>query len=59
MVFAIDNSFIVWFGLLGLAIWQRSTWVIALTGAALLQLVLDFHCIMMMDVYIFGWPPDG
>ena len=59
MVFAIDNSFIVWFGLLGLAIWQRSTWAIALTGAALLQRVLDFHCIMMMAVHIFGRPPGG
>jgi membrane-bound metal-dependent hydrolase YbcI (DUF457 family) len=42
MAFAIDNSFIVWFGLLGLAVWQRSTWAIALTGAALLHLGLDF-----------------
>ena len=39
MVFAIDNSFIVWFGLLGLAIWRRSAWAIALTGAALLHLL--------------------
>jgi hypothetical protein len=29
-------------GFLALAIWQRSTWVIALTGAALVHLALDF-----------------
>lgn len=42
MVFAIDNSFFVWLGLLSFAIWQRSKWAIALTGAALLHLALDF-----------------
>lgn len=41
-VFAIDNSFIVWGGLFGLACWYRSSWAIALTGAALLHLLLDF-----------------
>jgi hypothetical protein len=41
-VFAIDNSFILWGGLLGLALWRRSSWGIALTGAALLHLALDF-----------------
>jgi membrane-bound metal-dependent hydrolase YbcI (DUF457 family) len=41
-VFAIDNSFFVWVCLLGIAIWRRSAWAIALTGAALLHLVLDF-----------------
>ena len=42
MVFAIDNSFFIWLGLLALAIWWRSQWAIALTCAALLHLALDF-----------------
>ena len=41
-VFMVDNSFIIWGLLLGLALWWRSGWAIALTGAALLQLALDF-----------------
>ena len=41
-VFAIDNSFLIWGVLLGLAIWWRSGWAIALTSAALLHLALDF-----------------
>jgi len=40
-VFAIDNSFIVWGLLLGMAVWRRALWAIALTGAALLHLCLD------------------
>lgn len=42
MVFAIDNSFFIWLGLLTVAIWRRSAWAIALTGAALLHLAFDF-----------------
>lgn len=41
-VFAIDNSFVIWGVLLGIALWQRSPWAIALTGAAILHLLLDF-----------------
>lgn len=41
-VFAIDNSFFVWGGLLALALWQRSVWGVALTGAALLHVLFDF-----------------
>lgn len=41
-VFAIDNSVFVWGGLLAFALWRRSTWAIALCGAALLHLALDF-----------------
>ena len=41
-VFAIDNSFLVWGALLWLAIWRRVDWGIALAGAALLHLALDF-----------------
>lgn len=41
-VFAIDNSFLIWGALMGVAVWRRSEWGIALTGAALLHLCLDF-----------------
>ena len=41
-VFKIDNSFFVWGALLGLALWLRSAWGIAFTGAALLHVALDF-----------------
>ncbi len=41
-IFAIDNSFLVWSVLLAIALWKRSAWGIALTGAALLHLALDF-----------------
>jgi hypothetical protein len=41
MVVAIDNSFFVWGGLLGVAMWRRSAWGIALCGAAILHLALD------------------
>jgi hypothetical protein len=42
MVFAVDNSFLVWGALLAVAVWRKSHWAIALTGAALLHLLLDF-----------------
>lgn len=41
-IFAVDNSFVVWGVLLGLALLLRKPWAIALTGAALLHLCLDF-----------------
>ena len=41
-VFAIDNSFLLWGALLAIALWRQSGWAIALTGAALLHLCLDF-----------------
>lgn len=41
-VFAIDNSFFVWGALLGLALWRQKPWAIALCGAAILHLCLDF-----------------
>lgn len=41
-VFAIDNSFLIWGALLAVALWRRSKWGVALTGAALLHLCLDF-----------------
>ncbi len=41
-VFRVDNSFILWGIALGLAVWFRSAWAIAFTGAAMLHLVFDF-----------------
>ncbi len=41
-VFAVDNSFLVWGALFGLALWTRRAWAVALTAAALLHLALDF-----------------
>ncbi|MEM6305743.1 MAG: cobalamin biosynthesis protein CobQ [Pseudomonadota bacterium] len=41
-VFAIDNSFILWGIAFALALWRRMGWAVALTGAALLHLALDF-----------------
>lgn len=41
-IFAIDNSFLVWGGLLGAAIWFKKSWAVALSAAALLHLLLDF-----------------
>ncbi|MCF6445070.1 cobalamin biosynthesis protein CobQ [Nereida sp. MMG025] len=42
LVFKIDNSFVLWGLGLALALWRRSAWGIALCGAALLHLALDF-----------------
>lgn len=42
LIFRIDNSFILWGFGLGAALWWRSDWGTALTGAALLHLSLDF-----------------
>ena len=41
-IFRIDNSFIVWGVVLALGLALRRTWVIALAGAALLHIGLDF-----------------
>ncbi|WP_298972354.1 cobalamin biosynthesis protein CobQ [uncultured Roseobacter sp.] len=41
-IFAIDNSFVIWGLLFGIACWRRTPWAIALTGAALLHLCFDF-----------------
>lgn len=41
-VFAVDNSFVVWGALLGIALWRRSPALTAFAGAALLHLALDF-----------------
>ncbi|WP_298356181.1 cobalamin biosynthesis protein CobQ [uncultured Litoreibacter sp.] len=41
-IFAVDNSFFVWGGLLGFALWAKSPAFIAFAGAGLLHLALDF-----------------
>ncbi|MBT0959171.1 cobalamin biosynthesis protein CobQ [Alphaproteobacteria bacterium KMM 3653] len=41
-VFRVDNSFVLWGIGLGVALWLRSGWAIAFTGAALLHLAFDF-----------------
>lgn len=41
-IFQIDNSFLIWGALLAVALWLRSAWGIALTGAALLHIAFDF-----------------
>lgn len=41
-IFRIDNSFVLWGIALGLAVAFRSAWAIALCGAALLHIGLDF-----------------
>lgn len=42
MVFAIDNSFILWGILFAGALWSKKPWAIGLCSAALLHLALDF-----------------
>ena len=41
-VFRVDNSSVVWGVLLAIALWRRTVWGIALTGAALLHIGSDF-----------------
>lgn len=41
-VFRIDNSFILWGIALAAALYYRSVWAVAFTGAALLHIALDF-----------------
>ncbi|MDW3222498.1 MAG: cobalamin biosynthesis protein CobQ [Paracoccaceae bacterium] len=41
-IFAIDNSFLIWGAAFGVALWYRKPWAIALSGAGLLHLCLDF-----------------
>lgn len=41
-VFSVDNSFLIWGALLGFALRFKLPWAVALTGAALLHLSLDF-----------------
>lgn len=40
-VFAIDNSLVLWGGVLGIALWARRPVIVAFAGAAVLHLLLD------------------
>ena len=42
MVFAVDNSFLIWGALLAVAMRRKVDWAIALCGAALLHIAFDF-----------------
>ncbi len=54
-VFAIDNSFVLWGIGCGIAIWRKIDWAVALTGAALLHLALDFP-LHNHDARLHFWP---
>ena len=54
-LFAVDNSFVLWGVGLALAVWRRSGWAIALTGAALLHLAFDFP-LHNYDARMHFWP---
>lgn len=41
-VFAVDNSFILWGGLLAIALWRKMPRVLAFAGGGLLHLAMDF-----------------
>lgn len=54
-VFAVDNSFVLWGILLGLALWKRWPRVIAFAGAGMLHLALDFP-LHTHDARMHFWP---
>ena len=54
-VFAIDNSFVLWGIVFAIAIWRKAAWVVALCGAALLHLALDFP-LHNHDARMHFWP---
>lgn len=54
-VFAIDNSFVLWGIGLAVALWARSGWALAFTGAAILHLLLDFP-LHNKDARMHFWP---
>ncbi|MEM7005159.1 MAG: cobalamin biosynthesis protein CobQ [Pseudomonadota bacterium] len=54
-IFAIDNSFILWGLALAAAVYLRSAWAIALCGAALLHIALDFP-LHNEDARMHFWP---
>ncbi|WP_299670548.1 cobalamin biosynthesis protein CobQ [uncultured Roseobacter sp.] len=57
-IFAIDNSFVVWGCLFALGLWRGVPWAVALTGAALLHLCLDFP-LHHDDGRAHFWPLSG
>ncbi len=54
-VFAIDNSFVLWGGLLGLALWRRWHLITIFASAAMLHLALDFP-LHTHDARMHFWP---
>jgi len=54
-VFAIDNSFVLWGVLLGVAIWRRSPVLVAFAGAATMHLAFDFP-LHNHDARMHFWP---
>ena len=54
-IFAVDNSFILWGIALAIAVWVKSAWAVALTGAALLHLAFDFP-LHADDARMHFWP---
>lgn len=54
-VFAVDNSFILWGLLFGLALWRNWSLVVAFAGGALLHLALDFP-LHTHDARMHFWP---
>lgn len=54
-VFAIDNSLVLWGVALGLALWRRSDWGVALCSAALLHIAIDLP-LHNEDARMHFWP---
>lgn len=54
-VFAVDNSFVLWGLLLGIAIWRGMPWLMAFAGAALVHIALDFP-LHTHDARMHFWP---
>lgn len=54
-VFRVDNSVFAWGVLLGLALWRKAPWAVALTAAALLHIALDFP-LHVEDARAHFWP---
>ncbi|MEL6913492.1 MAG: cobalamin biosynthesis protein CobQ [Pseudomonadota bacterium] len=54
-VFAVDNSVVLWGIVLGLALWRRAPWAVALSGAALLHIAFDFP-LHNEDARMHFWP---
>ena len=54
-IFAMDNSFIVWGIVLGLALFLKSGWMVAMSGAAFVHLLCDFP-LHVDDARTHFWP---
>lgn len=54
-VFAVDNSFLLWGFVFGVALWRKIPWLIALTASGLLHLGFDF-LLHNQDARMNFWP---